>query len=80
MKLNRRSLFRKLGALVAAVAVAPEIAFRTRLEFPTVSEPVPQYYSVDVNGTTVELYVFNKALSDKQCRDFDKILIKKYDL
>lgn len=31
---TRRGFFKKLAGIVAAVAIAPEIAFRTRLELP----------------------------------------------
>lgn len=32
--MNRRSFFRKFGGLIAAVALAPEIAFRAKLQVP----------------------------------------------
>lgn len=32
--MKRRSFFRNLAAIIAAVAIAPEIAFRTKLELP----------------------------------------------
>lgn len=36
--MKRRSFFKRLAAVVAAVAIAPEIAFRTKLELPEVSD------------------------------------------
>lgn len=78
--MKRRGFFGRIAALVAAVAISPEIAFRKRLELPAVSEPSPQHYSVVVQGVAVEFYVFNEALSDKACQEWEKLLIKKYVL
>lgn len=36
--ISKRSFFKKLGAVIAAVAIAPEIAFRTKLDLPQVPQ------------------------------------------
>lgn len=36
---NRRSMLKRLGAVVAIVALAPEIAFNRSINFPKVDDP-----------------------------------------
>lgn len=43
--MKRRSFFKKLSAIVAAVAIAPEVAFRAKLELPKLEKfPIVNYF------------------------------------
>lgn len=39
--MKRRSFFSRIAGAIAAIAIAPEIAFRAKLPVPAVVDPVP---------------------------------------
>jgi|GEM_PF-6175251 hypothetical protein len=76
---SRRSFFKRLAAVVAAVAIAPEIAFRRRLELPGVDthklethEPIQAYRYVSYKQSKDGIWqkeFFNEEDAPKHAND-----------
>lgn len=65
---SRRSFFKKLAAVVAAVSLAPEIAFRTALPIPCI-QPDREYTCV-LSEQDVRHYLHSKTLTVRvECPD-----------
>src|SRR4030095_12933 len=79
---SRRSFFKRLAAVVAAVAIAPEIAFRTKLELPEVeAEPTQGYlyvsYKKSEDGSWKREY-FREADASQHADD-NCVMVAQFD-